>query len=78
VHNVEEAEKLVANLRYPIMVKHPKSYGSTGMTKDSRADTLEQVRTQVERICSKFGAARMEEFIVARNTMYWSWIMRMT
>ena len=64
VHNVEEAEKLVANLRYPIMVKHPKSYGSTGMTKDSRADTLEQVRTQVERICSKFGAARMEEFIV--------------
>ncbi|MCX6060415.1 MAG: hypothetical protein NTW69_20000 [Chloroflexi bacterium] len=67
VKNVGEAEKLVINLRYPIMVKHPKSYGSTGMTKDSRADTLEQVRTQVDRICSEFGAARMEEFIVGKE-----------
>ena len=67
VKSVEEAEKLVGNLRYPIMIKHPKSYGSTGMTKDSRADTLEQVRTQVERICSEFGAARMEEFIVGKE-----------
>lgn len=67
VKSVEQAEKLVKNLRYPIMVKHPKSYGSTGMTRDSRADTLEQVRTQVERICSEFGAARMEEFIVGNE-----------
>jgi D-alanine-D-alanine ligase len=67
VKSVEQAEKLVVNLRYPIMVKHPKSYGSTGMTKDSRADTLEQVRTQVERICKEFGAARMEEFIVGKE-----------
>jgi D-alanine-D-alanine ligase len=67
VKSVAEAEELVKNLRYPIMVKHPKSYGSTGMTKDSRADTLEQVRTQVERICSEFGAARMEEFIVGKE-----------
>jgi D-alanine-D-alanine ligase len=67
VKSVEQAEKLVKNLRYPIMVKHPKSYGSTGMTRDSRADTPEQVRTQVERICSEFGAARMEEFIVGKE-----------
>ncbi|MBL8079366.1 MAG: hypothetical protein JNM55_15480 [Anaerolineales bacterium] len=67
VKNMEEAEKLVKNLRFPIMVKHPKSYGSTGMTKDSRADTLEQVLTQVNRICSEFGAARMEEFIVGKE-----------
>jgi len=67
VESVEEAERLVKNLRYPIMVKHPKSYGSTGMTKESRADTLEQVRTQVERICKEFGAARMEEFIVGKE-----------
>ena len=67
VHNVEEAEQLVKNLRFPIMVKHPKSYGSTGMFKESRADTLEQVLTQVKRICDEFGAARMEEFIVGRE-----------
>jgi D-alanine-D-alanine ligase len=67
VESVEEAEALVQNLRYPIMVKHPKSYGSTGMTKDSRADTLEQVKAQVARICSEFGSARMEEFIVGKE-----------
>ena len=67
VRDVWEAEELVKNLRYPIMVKHPKSYGSTGMTRDSRANTLEQVKTQVVRICSGFGAARMEEFIVGKE-----------
>jgi D-alanine-D-alanine ligase len=67
VKNVQEAEELVKNLHYPIMVKHPKSYGSMGMTKESRANTLEEVKTQVARICSEFGAARMEEFIVGRE-----------
>ena len=64
VKNVEEAERLVKNLRYPIMVKHPKSYGSTGMFRESRVDGPEQLRPQVERVCTEFGAARMEEFIV--------------
>lgn len=67
VHSVEEAEQLVKNLRFPIMVKHPQSYGSMGMFKDSRADTLEQVLTQVKRVCNEFGAARMEEFIVGKE-----------
>ena len=67
VTSVEEAQELVKNLRYPIMVKHPKSYGSTGMFRDSRVDTPEQLVQQVERICSEFGAARMEEFIVGRE-----------
>lgn len=67
VRSVEEAERLVADLRFPIMVKHPKSYGSTGMFKESRTDTPEQMKTQVERVCAEFGAARMEEFIVGRE-----------
>lgn len=67
VTSVEEARRLVKNLRYPIMVKHPKSYGSTGMFRESRVDTLEQLDTQIERICSQFGAARMEEFIVGKE-----------
>lgn len=67
VRSAEEARGLVSSLRYPIMVKHPKSYGSTGMFKESRADTLEQVLKQVERVCSEFGAARMEEFIVGKE-----------
>jgi len=67
VTSAEEAQRLVQNLRYPIMVKHPKSYGSTGMFRESRVDNPEQLAKQVERVCSEFGAARMEEFIVGRE-----------
>jgi D-alanine-D-alanine ligase len=67
VTNVKQAQKLVKNLRYPIMVKHPRSYGSTGMFRESRVDTPEQLVTQVQRICDEFGAARMEEFIVGKE-----------
>ena len=64
VRNVVEAIELVRSLRFPIMVKHPQSYGSIEMFRESRVDTLEQLETQVARLCSLFGAARMEEFIV--------------
>lgn len=64
VHDEAEAEKLAGGLRFPLMVKHPKSYGSMGMFKESRADTLEQALAQVKRVCAEYGAARMEEFIV--------------
>lgn len=67
VKTVEEADRLVATLRFPVMVKHPQSYGSTGMLKESRCDTVEQVHAQVERVCTEYGAARMEEFIVGRE-----------
>lgn len=67
VRSAEEAQMLVKNLRYPIMVKHPKSYGSTGMFRESRVDTSEQLAAQVKRICSEFGAARMEEFIEGKE-----------
>ena len=67
VKSVSEAEELVKNLRFPIMVKHPQSYGSTGMIKESRCDSLDEVLTQVQRICAEYGAARMEEFIVGKE-----------
>ena len=67
VRSVKEAERLVKKLRYPIMVKHPKSYGSTGMFRESRVDSADQLAAQIERICSDFGAARMEEFIVGKE-----------
>jgi D-alanine-D-alanine ligase len=67
IHSVKEAERLAPTLRYPIMVKHPKSYGSTGMIKESRCDSLAEVLTQAERLCETYGAARMEEFIVGKE-----------
>jgi len=67
VTQVEGVEMAIADLRYPLMVKHPRSYSSIGMTKSSRVDTLEQLCEQVEKICSEFDGARVEEFIVGRE-----------
>ena len=67
VRSAGEAEQLVKSLRFPVMVKHPQSYGSTGMIKESRCDSLDEVLTQVQRVCAEYGAARMEEFIVGRE-----------
>ena len=67
VSSLEEAKRLVGTLRFPIMVKHPQSYGSTGMIKESRCDSLDEVVMQVARVCNEYGAARMEEFIVGRE-----------
>ena len=67
VHNVEEADQLSIQLHYPLIVKHPQGFGSTGIIRESRVDTPGQLRVQVERVCSEFGAARMEEFIVGRE-----------
>jgi len=63
VSNVGEVEALVDGLRYPLMVKHPNSYGSTGMTRNSRVENLQKLKQQVRRLCNRFGSARVEEFI---------------
>jgi D-alanine-D-alanine ligase len=63
----DDLESMVKELRFPLMVKHPKSYSSIGMTRDSRVDNLGQLKTQFKRISSEFGSARVEEFIVGRE-----------
>lgn len=67
VSREQDLDGLVSGLRYPLMVKHPQSYGSIGMTRDSRVDDREQLHTQFTRIASEFGSARVEEFIVGRE-----------
>ncbi|MCL5611050.1 MAG: hypothetical protein M1485_00610 [Chloroflexi bacterium] len=63
----DDLEKAVKDLRFPLMVKHPHSYSSIGMTRESRVETAKQLRVQFERIASEYGAARVEEFIVGRE-----------
>ncbi len=63
----EDVLKAADDLRYPLMVKHPRSYSSIGMTAQSRVETADQLKVQFERISSEFGAARVEEFIVGRE-----------
>jgi D-alanine-D-alanine ligase len=65
--SVKDLEQHMNGLRYPLMVKHPNSYGSEGMTRKSRVDSPAGLRTQVNRLCRKFGSARVEEFIEGRE-----------
>ena len=63
----EELDSLASNLSYPLMVKHPQSFGSTGMTRDSKVANPHQLYEQFTRIAAEFGSARVEEFIEGRE-----------
>ena len=67
VMNINELDAVTNDLRYPLIVKHPRSYGSTGMTRNSRVENVAQLKQQVRRICRRFGSARVEEFIDGRE-----------
>lgn len=67
VTGIENVESAVGDLHYPLIVKHPQSYSSIGMTKASRVNTPAQLRSQAQKICSEFGSARVEEFIIGRE-----------
>lgn len=67
VSDVGAVEALTNGLDYPLMVKHPNSFGSTGMTRKSRVENITELKQQVRRICNRFGSARVEEFIDGRE-----------
>lgn len=54
-------------LNFPLIVKHPNSFASTGLTPESRVNTLEELRAQFLRNQHEFGSARVEEFIAGRE-----------
>lgn len=67
VDKEEDPDGAARTLTYPLMVKHPQSYGSISMTRDSRVENSEQLHAQFRRIVSEHGSARVEEFIVGRE-----------
>jgi D-alanine-D-alanine ligase-like ATP-grasp enzyme len=54
-------------LRFPLIVKHPSSYSSIGMTKDSRVETPAALRVQAKKMIDEYGGALIEEFIEGRE-----------
>jgi D-alanine-D-alanine ligase len=54
-------------LRFPLIVKHPSSYASVGLTRDSRVHDREALLVQAARILELYGAALVEEFIEGRE-----------
>ncbi len=67
VSKVGELDAAIKDLSYPLIVKHPQSYGSTGMTRNSRVENIVRLKQQVKRMCRRFGSARVEEFIDGRE-----------
>lgn len=54
-------------LHFPLIVKHPNSYGSIGMIKKSRVTDIEAALVQISRMIETFGGALIEEFIEGRE-----------
>ncbi|MEK9508445.1 SET domain-containing protein-lysine N-methyltransferase [Gemmatimonadota bacterium Y43] len=58
-----DVQRAAASLRFPLIVKHPSSYASVGLTPESRVDTVDQLRAQVARMLEMHHGALVEEFI---------------
>jgi D-alanine-D-alanine ligase len=67
VNRVEDAEKIVKRLRFPMLVKPPHGYASVGIRRNSRVETVQQLREQLGVEISEFGRALVEEFIEGRE-----------
>ncbi len=63
----EDALERAAGLRFPLIVKHPNSYGSVALTRASRVETPEAMQEQGRRMIAAFGSALVEEFIEGRE-----------
>jgi D-alanine-D-alanine ligase-like ATP-grasp enzyme len=67
VRSIQEAETAARDLRFPLIVKHPNGYSSTGITRDSKVETVEQLRAQISKTVETYGEALIEEFIGGRE-----------
>jgi len=60
-------EVATRHLRFPLIVKHPNSYNSIGLTRASRVQSLEELYHQVSLMIEQFGGALIEEFVEGRE-----------
>jgi D-alanine-D-alanine ligase-like ATP-grasp enzyme len=67
VHDAADVDRALAHLRFPMIVKHPSSYGSIGMGRDARCADSTELRAVVDRNLAAFGGALIEEFIEGRE-----------
>ncbi len=62
-----DVERAAETLRFPLIVKHPASYSSIGLTRDSRVTEFETLVREAQRMMDNYGAALIEEFIAGRE-----------
>lgn len=59
----DDVDRALAELSFPMFVKHPSSYASIGLTRQSRVETPGALAEQAARMIHRFGRALIEEFI---------------
>lgn len=59
----EDVQRAIDHLRFPIIVKHPQSYASFGITRNSRVTDAKALRVLARKFIDENGAALIEEFI---------------
>lgn len=77
---VEDVERATDTLRFPMIVKHPSSYASAGLTRQSRVESVEDLYEQARLMIAQYAGALIEEFVegiectvlVADNPDDWS------
>jgi D-alanine-D-alanine ligase len=67
VNRVEDADKVIKKLKFPMLVKPPHGYASVGIRRNSRVETSEQLREQLKVAIEEFGRVLIEEFIEGRE-----------
>ena len=60
-------ELAARTLTFPLITKHPNSYSSIGLTKESRVETPAALKEQAEKMIAAFGSTLIEEFIDGRE-----------
>lgn len=58
-----DLERAADELAFPLFVKHPSSYASSGLTRESRVEGPEELRRQARIMMDEYGWALIEEFI---------------
>jgi len=67
VNRAEDAEKVAKRLNFPMLVKPPHGYASVGIRRNSRVESIDQLREQLQLEINEFGRALIEEFIEGRE-----------
>lgn len=66
-HNVSDVPKVMARLRFPMLVKHPQGYSSVGLTPASLVRDVDALARQISQMVADYGSALVEEFIEGRE-----------
>ncbi len=60
-------ELAAKTLTFPLITKHPNSYSSIGLTRESRVETPAALKEQAEKMIAAYGSTLVEEFIEGRE-----------